>query len=339
MVTRRDALKVLAAAGASTVGPVFGQNKRPLKVNLLGFALGIHAPTTAALLDILPTMGYAPETQRLDQIRTLTQTLIAGAAELGETDSITVMSAVEQGADLKIVGLWYMHTSLVFVVNADKVREFKDLERPDNIVAINGKGDITHVMLLGPLIKRGVDVTKLNIVDIGGSGARMQALQSGRVAAVPVHFDQAAELAKKGNFKILLEPWKEYGAWINEIWACSGTWLKKKENERAVIDLLKAEMTAFRRANADLNWYTEAYRKHVTLKDAKNATPEQLKPLWEGLTREIKAFPPVIDMKLEYWTDLLPAYVQAGAIEGKVKVANVIEGSLAKQAASELPPA
>ena len=336
MVTRRDALKAAAAAGLSTFAPAFAQGKRPLKVNLLGFALGIHAPTTAALLDILPGMGYAPETQRLDQIRTLTQTLIAGAAELGETDSITVMSAVEQGADLKIVGLWYMNTSLVFLVNADKVREFKDLEKQENIVAINGKGDITHVMLLGPLIKRGVDVKKLNIVEIGGSGARMQALQSGRVAAVPIHFDQAAELAKKGNFKILLEPWKEYGAWINEIWACSGAWLKKKENERAVIDLLKAEMTAFRRANADLNWYTEAYRKHVTLKDAKTATPEQLQPLWEGLTREIKAFPPVMELKLEYWNDLLPAYVQAGAIEGKVKVASVIEGSLAKQAASEL---
>ena len=336
MVTRRDALKVLAAAGTYPAFPAFAQAKRPLKVNLLGFALGIHVPTTAALLDLMPTMGYAPETQRLDQIRTLTQTLIAGAAELGETDSITVMSAVEQGADLKIVGLWYMHTSLVFVVNADKVKEFKDLEKLDNVVAINGKGDITHVMLLGPLLKRGVDVKKLNIVEIGGSGARMQALQSGRVAAVPVHFDQAAELAKKGNFKILLEPWKEYGAWINEIWAVSGGWLKKKENERAVIDLLKAQMTAWRRANADLNWYADGYRKHVTLKDAKSATNEQIRPVWEGLTKEIKAFPPVMEMKLEYWNDLLPAYVQAGAIEGKVKVASVIEPSLAKQAASEL---
>src|SRR5262245_55838117 len=336
MATRRDALKAAAAAGLMSFVPAYAQAKRPLKVNLLGFALGIHVPTTAALLDIMPTMGYAPETQRLDQIRTLTQTLIAGAAELGETDSITVMSAVEQGADLKIVGLWYMHTSLVFLVNADKVREFKDLEKGENIVAINGKGDITHVMLLGPLLKRGVDVKKLNIVEIGGSGARMQALQSGRVAAVPVHFDQAAELAKKGNFKVLLEPWKEYGAWINEIWACSGAWLKKKENERAVIDLLKAEMTAFRKANADLNWFTEGYRKHATIKDAKAATPEQLKPLWEGLTKEIKAFPPVLDMKLEYWTDLMPAYVQAGAIDGKVKPAQVIEPSLAKQAASEL---
>ena len=39
-----------------------------------------------------------------------------------------------------------------------------------------------------------VDVSKVNMVEIGGSGARMQALLSGRVQAVPVHFDQAAEV-------------------------------------------------------------------------------------------------------------------------------------------------
>jgi len=334
--TRRDALKAAAAAGLAASVPAIAQGKRPLKVNQLGFALGIHVPTTTALIDMLPGMGYQPETQRLDQIRTLTQTLIAGAAELGETDSITVMSAVEQGADLKIVGVWYMQTSLVFLANADKIRDFKDLEKPDNIVAVNGKGDITHVMLLGPMIKRGVDVKKLNIVEIGGSGARMQALLSGRVQAVPVHFDQAAEVMKKGNYKILLEPWKEYSPWINEIWACNGAWLKKKENERAVIDVLKAEMMAFRKANEDLDWYTENYRKHVTLKDAKAATPESLKPLWEGLTRDIKAFPNVMEMKLEWWDALLPAYVQAGAVQGKVKPAQVVETSLARQAASEL---
>jgi NitT/TauT family transport system substrate-binding protein len=336
LLTRRHALATAAAVGLVPFAPALAQGKRPLKVNQLGFALGIHVPTTVALRDLMPTMGYEPITQRMDQIRTLTQTLIAGAAELGETDSITVMSAVEQGADLKIVGLWYMHTSLVFVANYDKVREFKDLEKPENIVAVNGKGDITHVMLLGPLIKRGVDVKKVNIVEIGGSGARMQALLAGRVAAVPIHFDQAAELAKRGNFKVLLEPWKEYKAWINEIWACNGSWLKKKENERAVIDLLKAQMTAFRKANADIGWYTEGYKKHVTLKEAKDATPEKLKPLWTGLTQQIKAFPNVMEVKLEYWEELLPVYKQADAIQGKVKVADILEPSLAKQAASEL---
>ena len=246
------------------------------------------------------------------------------------------MSAVESGADLKIVSLWYMHTSLVFVANADKVREFKDLEKPGNVVAVNGKGDITHVMLMGPLLKRGVDVSKVNLVEIGGSGARMQALLSGRVQAVPVHFDQAAEVEKRGNYKVLLEPWKEYKAWINEIWAVSGAWLKKKENERAMIDLIKAQMTAFRKANADPAWYVDGYRRHVTLPNAKEATQDSVRPVWEKLSKEIGAWPNTIEMKREYWDDLLPVYKQSNAIQGKIKVDQVVETSLARQAASEL---
>jgi NitT/TauT family transport system substrate-binding protein len=338
MLTRRDALTMGTATAISALAPfsASAQAARPVRINLLGFALGIHMPTTAAVLDLLPPMGYAPATQRMDQIRTLTQTLVAGAAELGETDSMTVMRAVESGADLKIVGLWHTSTSLVFVVNADKIREFKDLEKPDSVVAVNGVGDITHVLLVGPLLQRGVDLKKVNVIEVGGSGARMRALLAGRVHAVPMHFDQAAEAAKQGNFKVLIEPWKEYKFWVHEVWACAGSWLKKKENERTVIDLLKAEMTAFRRANADLAWYTEIYRKYATLPKANEATPESLKPLWEGLSQTVKAWPHTLELKYEFWHDLLPVYRQADAIAGTIKVEQVVEPSLTQQAVSEL---
>jgi NitT/TauT family transport system substrate-binding protein len=335
MLTRRNIVRA-TAAGLLPLAPASARAARPLKINLLGFALEIHVPAMTAVYDLLPGMGYAPTMQRMDQIRLLTQTMVAGAADFGETDPITVMSAVEAGADLKIIGILYNSTSLVFVANADKVRDFKDLENPDNIVAVNGKGDITEVMLVGPLLKRGVDYSKVNIVEIGGSGARMQALLSGRVAAVPVHFDQADELAKRGNYKVLLQPWKEYRTWINEVWAVKGSWLKDKENERAAIDLLKAQMTAFRKSDDSVDWYADQYRKQVTLNGAKDATNAQIKPLWETLTTEIKAFPRNVEISPDDFHELLPAYIKAGAIRGTVKVDQVIESSLARQAASEL---
>ena len=335
LLTRRNIFGA-TAAGLLPFAPASVRAARPLKINLLGFALEIHVPAMAAVYDLLPGMGYATTMQRMDQIRLVTQTMVAGAADVGETDPITVMSAVEAGADLKIVGILYNSTSLVFVANADKVRDFKDLENPANIVAVNGKGDITEVMLVGPLLKRGIDYSKVSIVEIGGSGARMQALLSGRVAAVPVHFDQADDLAKRGNYKVLLQPWKEYTTWINEVWAVKGSWLKEKENERAIIDLLKAQITAFRKSDDSLDWYTGEYQKQVTLKGAKDATVAEVKPLWETLTTEIKAFPRDMAISPDDYKDLLPAYVKAGAIRGTVKVDEVIESSLAKQALSEL---
>jgi NitT/TauT family transport system substrate-binding protein len=348
MLHRRNALKLLSGTAALAgggiplssliSGPSAAQAGRSLQVNLLGFALGIHVPTTAALKDILPSYpGYTePKTQRLEQIRTVTQTLVAGAAEAGQTDPITTLRAVEAGADLKMVAFWYMNTSLVFVVNADRVKELKDLEKPDNIVAINSKGDITEVMLVGPMIKRGVDPKKVQIIEIGGSGGRMRALLSGRVHAVPVHFDQAAEIAKQGNYKILIEPWKEYKTWVNEVWVVNGSWLKAKENQRAITDLIKATITGFRKANTDFNWYAQMYRKHVTLPKASEATDAAIKPLWEGLVRDVKAWPANMDFTVDPFDDLLPVYKVAGAVEGKVQPKQVIETSFVQQALSEL---
>jgi len=346
--TRRNALKLLSgtaalASGALPLAPygiggAAAQAGRSMQINLLGFALGIHVPTTAAVMDIMPAYpGYAaPKTQRIEQIRTVTQTLVAGAAELGQTDPITTLRAVEAGADLKMVAFWYMNTSLVFVVNADKIKELKDLEKPDTVVAINSKGDITEVMLVGPLIKRGVDPKKIQIIEIGGSGGRMRALLSGRVHAVPVHFDQAAEIAKQGNYQVLIEPWKEYKAWINEVWVVNGAWLKSAANQRALVDLIKATITGFRKANDDFAWYAQMYRKHVTLPKANEATDDAIKPLWEGLVRDVKAWPPNMDFKVDPFDDLLPVYKAAGAVEGKVQPSQVVETSFVQQALAEL---
>src|SRR3546814_12571958 len=96
------------------------------------------------------------------------------------------------GADLRVIGLVYDNASLVFVVNADVVKDWADLERDDVIVAVNSKGDWIHAMLNGPLTKRNVDPDKLTIVEIGGSSSPMQALLANRVQAVPVHNDQTS---------------------------------------------------------------------------------------------------------------------------------------------------
>jgi NitT/TauT family transport system substrate-binding protein len=343
--SRRDILGMLSgatafAAGAMPLGAggASAQAARSAQINLLGFSLGIHVPTMAAITEIMSGFpGYAaPKTQRLEQIRTVTQTLVAGAADFGQTDPITTLRAVEAGADLKMVAYWYKNTSLVFLANADKIKELKDLEKPDTVVAINTKGDITEVMLIGPLIKRGVDPKKLQIVEIGGSGGRLRALLSGRVHAVPVHFDQAEEVAKQGNYKVLLQPWTEYETWINEVWVVNGGWLKSKANERMVIDLIKATTMGFRKANDDFAWYADTYRKHATLPKANEATNDSLKPLWTGLKDDVKAWPRDMNFEVKPFDALIPVYKAAGAIEGKVEPKNVVETSLAQQAVSEL---
>jgi NitT/TauT family transport system substrate-binding protein len=341
-VTRRDVLRTMTAGvGAGLLGgprrPAQAQGTRVLDVHLLGFALGIHIPAMAAVAELLPAAGYGPpRITRLNQVRLVTQTLVAAAAEIGETDLPTVLAAAEAGADLKIVGKLYDSTSLVLLVNADTVRDYADLAKPETRVAIGARGEITHVLLLAPLLRRGISVDRTTIVEVPGSGTRVSALLSKRIDAAHVHFDQAQELMKRGPFKVLIEPWKDFPGWINEVWAVPGAWLRKAENERVVVDLLKANITAFRRANRDLGWYVEQYRKHATTKGAREESEDTLRNIWDRLAREIKAWPNDMHYSLEAFREVLPAYKAAGAIQGTVKVEQVVETRYVTQALKEL---
>lgn len=342
MIGRRDTLKGLAALSgfALTQGiPLFPALAagRTLTFNIPGNALGVHIPYMAAINEILPELGYAtPKWDRVSKLQTITQSILAGAVDFGSGDAISALRAVEAGADLKIIGNAFVHTSLVFVVNGDKIQEAKDIEKSDVTLAVNSKGDFTHVMVVGPMMKRGVDMDKVNVVTMGGSGARFRALLAGKVDGVPIHFDQASQIMKEGNFKILVEPAKEYESFLGEVWLSSGQWLQNEENRKAAKDLLKATITAFRRTNDDLDWYAEMYRKYGTDKSMKDASKEEIEIVWKALGKDIGCWPNDMKHSVSTYEQLLPVYKAAGAIEGTVDLSKVVETSLVDEALKEL---
>lgn len=347
MPTRRTLLRGLAAgagAGLITAQPFGFQGLRPalaagrqLKMNIPGNALGVHIPYMAAINEILPSMGYdTPKWDRVKKLQTITQSILAGSVEVASGDAISTLRAVEAGADLKIIGNAFMHTSLVFVVNADKVKEPKDIEKPDVTLAVNSKGDFTHVMVVGPMTRRGIDMSKVNVIKMGGSGTRMRALLAGKVDGVPLHFDQASDVAKKGNFKVMIGPAKEYDAFLGEVWICSGDWLSKPANRKAAKDLLKATIAAFRRTNSDPAWYAAMYRKWGTKKSMKKASDDEIAVVRQALGQDIGCWPDNMDHKMSVYKELLPVYKSAGAVKGTVDLNKVVETSLVAQALKEL---
>lgn len=347
MISRRDMMRGLAVgagAGLLSAQPLGrgGLRKafaagRQLKVNIPGNSLGVHIPYVAAMNEILPTYGYAvPDIERVKKLQTITQSILTGSVDVAAGDAISTLRAVEAGAELKIIGNAFMHTSLVFVVNADKIQEPKDLEKSDVTLAVNSKGDFTHVMVVGPMTRRGVDMDKVNVIKMGGSGSRMRALLAGKVDGVPLHFDQAADVAKQGNFKVMIEPAKEYDAFLGEVWIVSEEWLSNADNREAAKDLLKSTIQAFRRTNSDLDWYTEMYRKYGTKKNMQEASKEEVGVVREALGVDIGCWPNDMAHKLSVYEELLPVYKAAGAVKGTVDVSRVVDTSLVAQALSEL---
>lgn len=341
-MTRRHMLQLAAGAGAAGLALPYAsgalaQEKRRLNIEIQGFSLAIHIPEVIALREGLVELGYAePKIDRIESMQVITQSIVAGSAEAGDADVVTAMLANTLGADIRLIGLVYNSTSQVFVVNADMIKSYEDFKNPTNAIALNSRGDFIYVLLSGVLDQHKIDINDLTIIEMGGSGSRMRALLSGRVAAVPVHFDQAATIVKQGNYKVLIEPWKTYKHWLSEAWLVPGAWADDKDNLRAAVDLNKAMITSFRRSNADYEYFAAGFRKYATVSKAAEVTDTDLKPVWEKLSKEIGAWPDDGGFKREYFQELIPVYEKAGAIKGKPDLNRFVETRFVEQALQEL---
>jgi NitT/TauT family transport system substrate-binding protein len=294
-------------------------------------------PAIVAINEGMKELGYgAADMTRIESMQVLTQSIVAGSAEAGEADVVSALRASEAGADIRLTGLVYNSTTQVFVVNADKIKSYEDFKNTDNAIALNSTGDFIYVFLSGVMAKNGIKIDDTTIVEIGGSGSRMKALLGGRVAAVPVHFDQAAQIMKEGNYKVMIEPWKVYDPWISEGWLVNGKWLEKPDNQTFIKDVQKAMITSFRRANDDIGYFVEGYRKYATLAGAKDATAESMKSTWETISKEIKAWPRDGGFKREYFEQLLPVYREAGAIKADLDLSKIVDTQYVDKALAEL---
>lgn len=342
MIHRRQFLKTAGIAGAAILasgglGQLLAATRR-LTINIPGNSLGVHIPYMAAINEILPTLGdYGPaDWQRVPKLQTITQSILTGTTEVGAGDAISTLRAAEAGADLKIIGNAFMNTSLVFVVNGDRVKDYKDLEKSGITLAVNSKGDFTHVLLIGPLKEKGVNIDEVNIITMGGSGARMRALLAGKVDGVPIHFDQASEVVKQGNYRVMVEPAKEFDAFLGEVWIVGAEWLSKPENEKAAVDLLKSTIMAFRKANSDPAWYAEMYRKYGTKKSMAEASDEEIEVVRKALGEDIGCWPNDMRHSMSVYESLVPVYKAAGAIEGTVDLSKVVDTSVVDKALKDL---
>jgi NitT/TauT family transport system substrate-binding protein len=343
-MNRRDLLKVGAGglsvlALGSGASRAFAATPRTLKINTLASAAAVNVPMQSALRSGLGKIeGFtAAEVRPTAKIPQIAQEVIAGAADLGDADVASTLAAAEAGADLKIIGLSYSNTSQVIVVNADKTKSLEEVAKNGGTIAVNSIGDFMYVMLVGVLIKQKIDPKSVNFIEMGSSGDRARALVAGRVDAVPMHVEQAAQLAQRGNFQILVRPWQEYGNWPSAAVIASSAWLKDDANKTAAVAVLKAILGSFRKTADDFAWYKSQVAEYASSKDLKAADDAFLKPVWTTLTTEIKAFPKAMDeLNPDTFARVLPIYKEADALKGTVDLGKLIDRAYLDQALKEL---
>ncbi len=328
------------SAGLAFSPRAFAANERVLKISTLAACSAVNVPMQSAFRTLLPEMaGYGvPDVQFTAKIPQIVQQVVAGASDLGDGDIASTLAAAEAGADIKIIGLSYNNCSQVVVVNQSKVKNLEAIAEKGGTIAVSGIGDFMQVMLLGALAKRKIDAKKITFIEMGSSGDRARALLAGRVDAVPMQLEQAAELQKKdANFIILVKPWEEFGDWYSAVLMATSTWLKKPENQRAAVDVIKAGLTAFRKTDADFAWYKAETGKYASSKDLKTADDATLKPVWTTLTQTMNAFPKNMEtLTADQVAKVIPYYKEAGALQGTVDLRKVIDRTYLDRALKEL---
>jgi NitT/TauT family transport system substrate-binding protein len=122
----------------------------------------------------------------------------------------------------------------------------------------------------------------------------------------------------------------------SQVWTVTGPWADNKDNHRTAIDMNKAMIKSFRRANADYEYFAKGYRNYSTEANAAKASDETLKPVWQRLSTEIAAWPNDGGLNRDAFKELLPVYRKAGAIKGEPNLNKVVETRFVEQALQEL---
>ena len=135
--------------------------------------------STYAMNEILPEMGIIPEEVYIGAPPLVTMAIVAGEADIGRNSLGMVLSAVDAGADLTIIGIGRMR--FPFMAVSQPGLTLNDLEGTD--VAVFRPGAFGEFYFRRLMSEAGADGDKINYLGIGGSETRVPVLLEGKISA------------------------------------------------------------------------------------------------------------------------------------------------------------
>lgn len=128
----------------------------------------------------------------------LSQALISGAIDSGDTAPDPTFDASLRGSDLKIIGSTLPRITYALIAKND-IKSFADLQ--GKTIGASAPGAFPEAVTRAMLAKQGLDPSKVKVVATGDDAQRFQALLAGKIDAAAVS-DQFVPVAKKDGAKI-----------------------------------------------------------------------------------------------------------------------------------------
>lgn len=246
-MTRRTALGFGASAGLITLLPGCAKTSAeglPVRV------VSSQGPQVLTIQKLIEQKGYykqlglAPDTLAVASGTNLIGPLMNGRADICVFAGFSqLLSAIEKGADLKILGGASIKGQQALFAKDPAIQHVKDLE--GRSIGVGAVGAQLYEVVTALLKKKGVDLSKVNFVVVGNSGDVFRSVVSGRVDAGNGQADVLSSLSKLGVHMI------QDGEYATELpeytWQASfASTSAIKQRREALIRTLEAYCRAFR---------------------------------------------------------------------------------------------
>jgi NitT/TauT family transport system substrate-binding protein len=122
--------------------------------------------------------------------------LVAGEAEIAVGTILSAIALVQEGGeDVKVIASDLKAPDYLLIATPE-VESLEDLEGKK--VGISTPGDISDTLTRVVLKREGVEVPKVNFLQVGGTSARMSALLEGQIAAGAAHAAEGLSAVEQG---------------------------------------------------------------------------------------------------------------------------------------------
>lgn len=293
-------------------------------------------PHLAAVREMMPSNTDGQMTgsvRRFENVRLIITALNAGSVDTYTNAPANLYFSQAAGNDYRIVGPKVMGTDYYIVGHKDKAPTLASfVEQPDELTfAINQKGNIDHLQVVGVYDQEGLDFTKASTVNVGGSSGRISSFLSGRTQGFTCHIEQFERLKSEGEpVKLLARVSEYFPQFVQSCLAVPASKLEDPEFEAFVQAYVTANMQANKRAMNDFDWVFENLQKY----QAQPLNREEARGAYDVLAGEMEAWATNFPKKpFQSVYDMLRS---SGQLERELNIDEIFEPKYAEQAMSQL---
>ena len=181
-------------------GTVVRAQTPTLKLGLASLSMFTIIPHVAQDKGFFQKEGVNVEINHFESGSINMKALLARAVDVSDVETGLILGAAVGGADLRVIGTHSQRLHFALYAK-NEIKNLKDLYGRN--FGISGIGGLPHLVILALMDQQGLDPSKINMLTVGGTGARLTALAAGKIDATLGEYSPVIE-AQPGISRLMV---------------------------------------------------------------------------------------------------------------------------------------